>query len=111
MTISIAALLTVVAGFLLYGRLGYRLDDVTGVLLFIGGLSGLVSLIYGGAITAPTTMKMGKIGAEIQASGKPPTAEQMAQIQQLQARLRQAGLINAVLVSVAVILMAVARYL
>ena len=109
--ITIAAVLTVVCGFLLYWRLGYSLGSVPGVTLLVGGIVGLISLVYGGAITGPTTLALGRVGAEIQASGKPPTPEQAAQMQTLQGRLRMASRINAALVTIAVITMAVARYL
>ena len=110
MTTTIAAILTVVGGFVLYGYLGYTLASGAGVTLLIGGLVATVSLIYGGAITGPTAMKMGKLGAEIQAGGKPPTPEQMGELQALQAKLAQAARINSVLVVVSLVLMAVARY-
>jgi uncharacterized membrane protein len=110
LTMTIAAILTVVGGYLLYGYLGYTLRSLTGVILLIGGLVATVSLIYGGAVTGPTTAKLGKLGAAIQAGGKPPTPEQLSELQALQATLQQAARINTVLVVVALVLMVVARY-
>ena len=110
MATTIAAILTVVGGFVLYGYLGYTLTSGAGVTLLIGGLVATVSLVYGGAVTGPTAMKMGKLSAEIQAGGKPPTPEQAQELQMLLGKLAQASRINTVLVVVSLVLMAVARY-
>ena len=109
--ITIVAVLTVLGGFALYGMLGYRLNTTAGATFLVGGLIALVSLVVGGAITGPTTARLGRLGAEIQSGGKPPTTEQMAQLQALQGRLRMGGRVNVVLVLIAITLMAVARYL
>ena len=80
-----------------------------------GGLAGtrpddLAALIYGGAVTAPAGTRMGRLGQEIQAGGKPPTPEQMAQIGALQAAMVQGARINVALLAIALIAMAIARY-
>ena len=109
--ITLSAILTVLGGFLLYGVLGYTLNTTTGATLLFGGVVALVSLVVGGAVSGPSTMRLGRLGAEIQAGGKPPTSEQIAQMQAIQGRLRTAARANAVLVVIAVLAMAVARYL
>lgn len=109
--VSIAGTLTVLAGFILFFRLGYGLGTIPGQTFLGGGIVGLIGLIYGGAVTGPAAAKMGRLGAATGSDGKPPATEQMGQMQALQAKLAQAGRIQAVLVTIAGIMMAVARYL
>ena len=109
--ISIIAIITVLGGFGLYFRMGYSLQSTAGVTLLIGGLVALAALVFGGAVTGPTTIKLGRLGAAIQSGGQPPTPEQVAQLQAITGQLRTDGRINAVLVTLAVTAMAVARYL
>jgi uncharacterized membrane protein len=110
-SMAIAGITTIVAGFLLYGRFGYSLNSITGAVLLAGGLVGLFALVFGGAATGPLTAKLGRLGREIQSGGKPPNTEQITQMTSLTASLRQHARINAVLLLVAVTAMAVARYL
>jgi len=109
--IALSAILTVVGGFLLYWRLGYSLASITGITLLAGGIVGLVALVHGAAITGPATAKLAKLSGEVQVSGKPPTADAMAQLQKQLAEVRHAGLVSSTLVVIAVTAMAVARYL
>jgi hypothetical protein len=53
---------------------------------------------------------MAALGRAMQAAGGPPQLAQLAEMQALQARLRQVGVWNAVLLVVAVAGMAMARY-
>jgi uncharacterized membrane protein len=109
--VTIAAVLTVGAGFLLYWRFGYSLNSVTGTVLLGGGLVGLVALIFGAVVTWPAAAALGRLGGEIQSGGKPPTTEQMQQMTGLVAKQKRDAHITAGLVLVAVAAMAVARYL
>lgn len=111
--ITIAAVLTVLAGwtlfFIHYGIAG--LSTPVGVTFALGGIIGIVALAVGGAVTGPTASKMSKLGGEIAAAGKPPTPEQQAEMGKLQKRLKTAGLWTAILTSLALLMMASARYL
>jgi uncharacterized membrane protein len=109
--ISSVAILTILGGFALYWILGYSLNTTAGATFLIGGLIGLAALVVGGALTGPSTAKLGRLGAEIQAGGNPPTSDQAAQIAALQARMKVTTRVTAVLVVVSVTLMAIARYL
>jgi len=57
----------------------------------------------------PAAKRMSAVGQEIQASGGPPTPEQMAEIQAQQKKLSQGALWSAILLAVAVIGMALSR--
>lgn len=111
-----AAVLTVLSGIWLYWILssGFQMAWITsgmGLSLTVGGLLAIVALIIGFAVSRPTAMRMGRLGQEIQASGGPPSDAQRAQMQALQTRMRWAGRVSSVLLLLAVIGMAVARYL
>lgn len=110
--VTIAAIVTVLAGlvlfFLHYGIAG--LSTPTGLTFAIGGVFGLIALGIGGAVTGPTSLKMTRLGGEIAAAGKPPTPAQGAEMGALQKRLASASLWNAIFVSLALLLMASARY-
>ena len=110
-----AGVFNVLAGVLLYLRdsAGLQLSWITspvGLTFTVGALAALAALIYGGAVTAPAGTRMGRLGQEIQAGGKPPTPEQMAQIGSLQAAMVQGARINVALLAIALIAMAIARY-
>ncbi len=114
-TVIIAGAWNVLAGALMYWRVsgGLQVGWITspfGLTITLGALSALTALIYAGAVTAPAGAQIGRLGAEIQAGGKPPTPEQMQQIGGLQAKLAQAARVNSALLGIAIIAMAIARY-
>lgn len=76
----------------------------------LGGAFAIIAALYGMFVNAPTATRLGALGASIQASGGPPSAEQSAALGQLQYRLYRAGRVITVLILIAVICMAVARY-
>jgi hypothetical protein len=76
-----------------------------------GGAMGIIVAILGGAVNAPTAARLGALGAEIKAAGGPPSAAQAAEIQRLQARLTNAMRAASVFLTLALIAMAVARYM
>lgn len=109
--VSAAAILTILAGLALFVLRGWSLTEPKGLTFGIGGLAGILALGIGGALSGPTAAKLGRLGAEVQASGKPPTQDQMQQLQAYQAQLGQSSRITAALALLATLLMAVARYL
>ena len=114
--ISLAAVLSALAGLVLYWRDsgGLRIGWITtglGLALTIGSLAGIVTLLLGFVVTRPTSEGLAARGQEIQAGSKPPTPEQMARIQGLQKRLSQALIWSTVLLAIAVAGMSVARSL
>jgi hypothetical protein len=76
-----------------------------------GAIAALVTIGVGLGVMAPTGAKLVKLGEAIEAGGKPPTPEQASTLAVLQGKMRFAGRLAAATVAVAVIAMAVARYL
>ena len=108
---SAAAGLTVLAGIILYGldaRAGAAwVRSGMGIGLSIGAGFAIIGFIFG-ILIGRTTMAMAKLGAQFQ--GK-PTNEQMSQIQALRQQQAMYSNISATALILAVIFMAVARYL
>ena len=107
---------TITAGLLLYWRTsgGFDTDWITsetGMAFTIGGLATIVAFMLGLFIAKPAADRMGAVAAQAAAAGGPPSQEQAAQIAASQATLRKIGITNLTLLTLAVILMAVARYL
>jgi hypothetical protein len=112
---SLAAVLTTLAGLWLYWRasLGFTLAWMlapSGLTLSIGALAGILAAVLGGAVTSPTAAKMQALGKAMQSAGGPPQPAQLAELQALQDRMRLAQEWGAILLVIAVIGMAVARY-
>lgn len=81
-----------------------------GVVLSIGGLSALGALTSG-IQAAVAVSRLGRLGDAIQAQGGPPSAEQAALLQQFGAKLPRASRATAIQLAIAVVCMAVARYI
>lgn len=112
MTVS---LLTVIAGSVLYFYASGSFNLVwlkTGVGLgfTIGSVAALIAFLVGSFGIGPTSGQMGELGAQIAASGGPPTAEQLSKMQALDARLRWAETVDFIMLTVAMVTMATARY-
>jgi len=110
----IAGVITVLAGLALLWNdsAGFQpswMGSGMGVMLSIGGLAALGALTTG-VHAAAMASRMGKLGAAIEAAGGPPSAEQAAQVQQYQARLAARSRAVAAMLAIAVVCMAVARY-
>jgi uncharacterized membrane protein len=111
-----AAGITILAGLLMYWRVSSGLDadwigSAQGISITAGAIAAIAAVSLGASIVRPSMLAVGKIGQEVAASGAPPTPEQAARIQALQARVRGAGSTIVPLLVVAVIGMAAARYL
>lgn len=109
------SLLTVLAGAALfwYSSGGFNavwIASGPGIGLTIGSLAALIAFFVGGMGVGPTTAKMGALGGQIAASGKGPTPEQAAQMQMLEKRLNLAERVDFILLAVAMLTMATARY-
>jgi hypothetical protein len=112
---SLAALLTTLPGVILYViDSGFRPAWMTtgiGMGWTIGGLAGIAAFLHGGLVTGRTSNRIEQLGMEIAAAGGPPSPAQMAEMGQLQRKMRDAGIVSAILLAVAVLGMSVARYL
>jgi uncharacterized membrane protein len=110
--ITTSAILTVLAGFSLYwidsdGLSSAWMHSGAGLGFGIGAFFGLIGLVFG-LMVGNTNGALAKLGAQIQ--GK-PTPEQMAQIGALRKRLSVVSPINVYALIIAMLLMAIARYL
>ncbi len=115
MYISLAAYLSTLAGIVLYWRtsLGFQIAWIlapSGLMFTIGALAGIITIVMGQLVNAPTAARMSALAKEMQAAGGPPKPEQIAEMQKLQTRLGQAGVIAAILLIIASSAMAIARY-
>lgn len=75
----------------------------------VGSAVGLIAMVVGLGLNAPTAAALGRLGGEIRASGKPPGPEQVAEIARLNTRLQRAGILSAALLTITTIAMAAAR--
>ena len=114
--VLIAALVTGAAGALLFLRdsSGFQLQWMTtpqGLGFTIGGVAGGVALLlflFGGY---PAGRRLVDIGSRIQAEGRPPSEAEGRTLAAAQQRLRWIGIVNLVLLGIAAVAMATARYL
>ena len=116
MVIGLAALFTVLAGFLLYWKDsgGLQLDFITssaGIMLTLGALGGIVAFGVSFGVQMPVTLRMAAIQKAAQASGQPPTPAQMQELQVLGKRMEVATRWGVIFMIIAVIGMATAREL
>jgi uncharacterized membrane protein len=114
--LSVASLLTIVSGFLLYWRISGGLywswvTTNTGLAFTIGAVAGSAAFVLGIGVIARTAGQLATLSAQLQAAGGPPLPEQVRARDRLQTRLHQAALIEAPLIVLAVSTMAIARYL
>ncbi len=111
-----SAVLNVIAGVLLYWRASAGLQTAwitsgPGIGFTVGALAAIAALAVGFSVTRPAVLRQGALSGEIQAAGQPPTDEQMAELHQIQERSTRAGRWTLILVAVALLGMAIARYL
>lgn len=114
--LGLAGLVNIVAGILLYWRDSAGLNlawitSATGLAFTVGGLFAIVALAIGFTVIRPSVDRLEALGAELQASGGPPSESQAAELGRLDTRLRVAGLTMVVLLTTTVLAMATARYL
>ncbi|HVH68264.1 MAG TPA: hypothetical protein VM716_10385 [Gemmatimonadales bacterium] len=113
---AIAMLLTVIPGFIMYGRLsaGFNRAWVTsrpGLALATGAVATIAAVLVGALVSAPAGSKMAALRKTLETHGGVPTEAQTAQLRSLQARAERAGQLAALLLVIAAGTMAVARYL
>jgi uncharacterized membrane protein len=116
MLVMLSAILTILAGILLYWRAsdGFDLEWIRsgpGIGFTIGGLAAIATLALGLSMTKPAMDRMGALGQEIAASGGQPSPSQVSEMQRLQARMVTIGRVSMVLLTIAVVTMAASRFL
>ena len=110
-----AALLTVLSGLGLYGHnsAGFRsewLASGPGRVYGLGAVCALLAVGVGVAVNSPAGRRLAELASRVQAAGRPPSPDELAAIQRLQARLAAGATGTAVLLVLAAVAMAVARY-
>lgn len=105
--------LTVLAGLILYWRDFGALVNTSpfGLALGLGGVAALVAWLGGNLLIPRTLGQLVAIGEEMKASTGPPSGDLVSRMHATQERLRLIGLVDIVLLLVAVIAMASAQYL
>jgi uncharacterized membrane protein len=110
-----ASTLTMLSGLLMYGYLfEFRMEAMTspyGLVLGIGGLSGIVAWVIAIIAIRNIFTQMGAVGKAIQEQGGPPTPEQAATLGELGAQLTRLGRVGLILMTISVIGMAAAQYI
>ena len=114
LAMTIASLLTVVAGVLLYldasgGLQASWIFSLSGLALTIGGSAGILAFLLGLTVQGPSAARMSALQKGIQAAGAPPTSDQMQELQRLQERIAIASRWGAVLMVIAVLGMVMAH--
>lgn len=109
------SLLTVLAGGILYwfssgGFNAAWIASGPGIGFTIGSLAALVAFLVGNFGIGPTSAQLGALGQEIGASGGSPSPEQISTLQALEKKLSRAELIDFVMLVIAMVTMATARY-
>ena len=113
----ISGILTVVAGLWLLmidmraTQPGMFMQSGMGRTLSIGGLIAIIALIFGMSVNLPASKKLAAFGAALAARGGPPTPEEAAEMQRLSGRMYVAGQIVMVMLILATMAMALARYM
>ena len=107
---------TVLAGALLlwHASGGFRpewMGSPMGIGYSTGGLLAILGLLLGVTQNAPTAQKIAALTARRAAATTPPTPEEVAELQRLNARMAILGKLGAALLGGATLCMAVARYL
>jgi uncharacterized membrane protein len=114
-SMAITGTLTTISGLLMYWEIfGFRSDVFNsgyGAALSIGAIAGILALISGFAFQFNSITKMKAINREVEASGGPPSPDQMAELGRHGERVALGGRIAAILMTIALIGMSTAQYL
>jgi len=111
-----AGSLTALSGILMYINLslGFSMEwigSAHGLCLTIGGLSAIIAFLLGLFVNKPRADKIGRIGKAVMQAGGKPTESQMAEMTALRMGITSMTKTMAVLVLIAVLGMAMAKYI
>ncbi len=115
MFMNIASTLTIVAGALLFWSTSGGFQWVwvasgSGLGFTIGSVVALVVYGIGFFMIRPRAERLGQLGKAIGMAGGPPSPEQAAELQKLNAEMTQIERVDVILLTVSLIAMATARY-
>jgi uncharacterized membrane protein len=110
-----AAIVNLISGiWLLYvvsgGAVGEYMKIGMGRTIGVGAACAILAMIVGMIVNPPAVKRIGQIAAAAAQRGGSPSAEETAEIQRLQKRMGSANVFVAILLTLAVSAMAVARY-
>ena len=110
-----AMVVTLLSGLGLYWRdsAGFQsawLASGAGKTFGLGAAVAIGASVLGVAVNMPAGRRLAEIIGRLQSAGRPPTPEEQATLAALQARLGRASVVAAVLLVIATLLMAIARY-
>ena len=115
LVMTVSAIATMGAGIWLLvldsaGSQGEWMRSGAGRTFSIGAALAILAFVIGLAVNGPTAARLGAIGVAVAAHGGPPTAEESAEMQRLQARMGVASQVVTLLLVLTTGAMAVARY-
>jgi uncharacterized membrane protein len=113
---GIVTTVTVLSGALLYARfftggISFIWKTGAGLAFTVGAVAALASYVMGARVFGQTQDKIGALGTAMASAGGPPKPEQLVEMSRLQSFLMKAYQIDFILLVVAMVAMAVARYL
>lgn len=93
------------------GSMGFRwFEQGMGMMLGIGGILAFIGGMIGFVVNAPTAKRLGALAERMQSAGRAPLPEEMQQMQGMQDKLFGATRLAALLLLLATMAMASARY-
>lgn len=113
---GIVTTITVLSGALLYARflpngISFIWKTGAGAAFTIGAVAAIISFVMGASLFGKIQEKIGALGAAMASEGGPSKPEHVTEMNRLQVSLMRAYRIDFVLLVIAMIAMAVARYL
>lgn len=112
---NIVSALTILAGALLFWNTSGGLQSAwiktgTGLGFTIGSVVALAVYVIGFFMIRPRAEQLGALGKQIGMSGGPPTAEQAAELEQIDREMRSIERVDVILLTLSLLTMATARY-
>ena len=113
---SIVTTITVLSGALLFARffaggISFIWTTGAGFAFTLGAVAAIVYYVMGAAVISPTQEKIGALGAAMASAGGPPKQEQITETNRLQTYVMKIYRFDFVLLVIAMLAMAVGRYL
>ncbi len=112
---GLVSVTTVLAGAVLFWHdsAGLQLSWIgtpTGLGFSLGATVGIATALFGFFVVKPRAERLGLIGAQLETQGRPPTTNQLAEIGALTGALKQISRIDFIMLTLALLFMATARY-
>ena len=113
---NVSSALTIIAGALLYWYTSGGLQPAwvqsgPGLGFTIGSVAAIGAYLVGFFMLRPRGERLGKLGQQIAMSGSTPDPAQVAELQKLDQKIRSVERFDVILLTVSLLMMAIARYL